>query len=136
MKHFPEKGAIQLNDTHPAIAVLELQRILHDEYGMPWDEAWSIVRRTFAYTNHTLLPEALEKWSVGLFQKVVPRHLQIFFEINKRFLEEVEAKWPGDTVKKQKLSLIEEATPRWCAWRIFQWLAAIRSTEWQRCTPS
>ena len=105
---FPEKVAIQLNDTHPAIAVLELQRILHDEYGMPWDEAWSIVRRIFAYTNHTLLPEALEKWSVGLFQKVVPRHLQIFFEINKRFLEEVEAKWPGDTVKKEKLSLIEE----------------------------
>jgi glycogen phosphorylase len=105
---FPDKVAIQLNDTHPAIAVLELQRILHDEYGMPWDEAWSIVRRTFAYTNHTLLPEALEKWSVGLFQKVVPRHLQIVFEINKRFLEEVEAKWPGDTAKKQKLSLIEE----------------------------
>ena len=105
---FPEKVAIQLNDTHPAIAVLELLRILHDEYGMPWDEAWSIVRRTFAYTNHTLLPEALEKWSVGLFQKVVPRHLQIFFEINKRFLEEVEAKWPGDSAKKQKLSLIEE----------------------------
>ncbi len=105
---FPEKVAIQLNDTHPAIAVLELQRILHDEYGMPWDEAWSIVRRTFAYTNHTLLPEALEKWSVGLFQKVVPRHLQIVFEINKRFLEEVEAKWPGDTAKKERLSLIEE----------------------------
>jgi glycogen phosphorylase len=105
---FPDKVGIQLNDTHPAIAVVELQRILHDEYGMPWDEAWSIVRRTFAYTNHTLLPEALEKWSVGLFQKVVPRHLQIIFEINKRFLEEVEAKWPGDAARKQRLSLIEE----------------------------
>ena len=107
---FPEKVAIQLNDTHPAIAVVELQRILHDEYGMPWEKAWSIVIRTFAYTNHTLLPEALEKWSVGLFQKVVPRHLQIIFEINERFMEEVEAKWPGDAKKKQILSLIEEGS--------------------------
>ena len=106
---FPEKVAIQLNDTHPAIAVVELQRILHDEYRMAWDKAWSIVTRTFSYTNHTLLPEALEKWSVGLFQKVVPRHLQIIFEINKRFMDEVEAKWPGDAKKKQILSLIEES---------------------------
>jgi starch phosphorylase len=105
---FPEKVAIQLNDTHPAIAVVELQRTLQDEYGMTWDKAWSIVTRTFAYTNHTLLPEALEKWSVGLFQKVIPRHLQIIFEINKRFMDEVEAKWPGDVHKKQILSLIEE----------------------------
>ena len=105
---FPEKVAIQLNDTHPAIAVVELQRILHDEYVMSWDAAWAIVTKVFAYTNHTLLPEALEKWSVGLFQKVIPRHLQIIFEINKHFMEEVEAKWPGDVHKKQILSLIEE----------------------------
>jgi starch phosphorylase len=105
---FPDKVAVQLNDTHPAIAVAELQRLLHDVHGLPWDEAWSIVTRTFAYTNHTLLPEALEKWSVGLFQKVVPRHLQIIFEINKHFLEKVEAQWPGDVAKKRALSLIEE----------------------------
>lgn len=109
---FPSKVAIQLNDTHPAIAVVELQRLLHDVYGMPWKKAWDIVTRTFAYTNHTLLPEALEKWSVGLFQKVLPRHLQIIFEINKFFLQEVEAVWPGDVEKVRKLSLIEEGYPQ------------------------
>jgi starch phosphorylase len=105
---FPEKVAIQLNDTHPAITVVELQRLLHDEYGLSWEKAWSIVTRTLAYTNHTLLPEALEKWSVGLFHKVLPRHLQIIFEANKRFLVEVEKTWPGDLEKVRKLSLIEE----------------------------
>jgi len=105
---FPEKVAIQLNDTHPAITVVELQRLLHDEYGLSWEKAWSIVTRTLAYTNHTLLPEALEKWSVGLFHKVLPRHLQIIFEANKRFLVEVEKMWPGDLEKVRKLSLIEE----------------------------
>ena len=105
---FPDKVAIQLNDTHPAIGVVELMRLLVDEKGLSWQDAWGIVRRTFAYTNHTLMPEALEKWSVGLFRKVLPRHLQIIFEINKSFLEEVEAKWPGDTEMKRTLSLIEE----------------------------
>ncbi len=105
---FPDKVAIQLNDTHPAISIPELQRLLVDDYGLTWDEAWSIVIRTFAYTNHTLLPEALEKWSVGLLRKVLPRHLQIIFEINKHFLEEVDKKWPGDLEKMRALSLIEE----------------------------
>ncbi|MEA3211506.1 MAG: glycogen phosphorylase [Chthoniobacter sp.] len=107
-EEFPDKVAIQLNDTHPAVAIVELMRVFHDDYGMTWEKAWSLVTRTFAYTNHTLLPEALERWSVGLFQKVLPRHLQIIFEINKRFLEVVEAKWPGDGHIKGKLSIIEE----------------------------
>jgi starch phosphorylase len=105
---FPEKTAIQLNDTHPAIAIVELQRLLHDDYQIPWEKAWDIVTRTFAYTNHTLLPEALEKWSMQLFEHVLPRHLQIILEINRRFLDEVAARWPGDTQKLATLSLIEE----------------------------
>ncbi|MGE9295869.1 MAG: glycogen/starch/alpha-glucan phosphorylase, partial [Puniceicoccales bacterium] len=110
---FPKKAAIQLNDTHPAVAVAELMRILCDEEKMNWDDAWKICREVFAYTNHTLLPEALEKWSVPLFEKVLPRHLQIIYEINRRFLEEeVEAKWPGDGQKKMELSIIEEGRPK------------------------
>ena len=105
---FPEKVAIQLNDTHPALAIVELMRILHDENELPWDEAWGIVTRTMAYTNHTLLPEALEKWSVPLFQKVLPRHLQLILEVNKRLIETIEAAYPGDSGKKRSMSLIEE----------------------------
>lgn len=110
---FHEKTCIQLNDTHPAITVAELMRILVDEEGIEWDRAWGITRKVCNYTNHTLLPEALEKWSVPLFEKVLPRHLQIIFELNRRFLEdEVEAKWPGDDEMKSRLSLIEEGYPK------------------------
>jgi|TARA_B110000438_G_scaffold203120_1_gene194833 starch phosphorylase len=110
---FADKNVLQLNDTHPAITIAELMRLLVDEEGIEWDQAWKITREVCNYTNHTLLPEALEKWSVALFQKVLPRHLQVIFELNRRFLEdEVEKKWPGDDSKKAALSLIEEGNPK------------------------
>src|SRR5262249_40681072 len=105
---FHEKWAVQLNDTHPAIAVAELMRLLVDEHALDWDQAWKITGATFAYTNHTLLPEALEKWSVDLFAKLLPRHLEIIYEINRRFLEDVRAKFPGDDARIARLSLIDE----------------------------
>ena len=105
---FADKVAIQLNDTHPAVAVAELMRQLVDIERLEWDRAWSIVTKVFGYTNHTLLAEALEKWSVPLFEKVLPRHLQIIYEINRRHLEEVSARWPGDDRKLGALSIIEE----------------------------
>ena len=106
--NFADKVAVQLNDTHPAIAVVELMRILVDEEAMDWERAWGIITRTFAYTNHTLLPEALEKWGVGLFERVLPRHLQLIYEINERLMQVVESRWPGDDEKKRVCSLIEE----------------------------
>jgi starch phosphorylase len=110
---FHQKWAVQLNDTHPAIAVAELMRLLVDKHAIEWDKAWKIACATFAYTNHTLLPEALEKWSVELFAKLLPRHLEIIYEINRRFLEEVRAKFPGDDARIARLSLIDESGPRY-----------------------
>ena len=100
--------AVQLNDTHPALAVAELTRYLVDEAGMAWDPAWAVVTRVFGYTNHTLLPEALEKWPVELLEKVVPRHLQVIYEINRRFLDQVGRAYPGDAGKLARMSLVEE----------------------------
>ena len=105
---FAEKNVFQLNDTHPTVAVAELMRILVDEHQVPWDKAWNITRSTMAYTNHTLLPEALEKWPVRLFRQLLPRLLEIIFEINAGFLREVEARWPGDNERLARMSLIEE----------------------------
>ncbi len=97
MEQLPEKVAIQLNDTHPSIAVAELMRLLTDQYHIEWNQAWDLTTRTFSYTNHTLMPEALETWPTALFERVLPRHLQIIYEINHRFLRQVQTRWPGDT---------------------------------------
>jgi len=109
LSKFSDLNAMQLNDTHPAIAIPELMRVLVDDEGLAWDQAWEVTRATFSYTNHTLLPEALEKWPLKLIEKVLPRHMEIIFEINSRFLaDEVEVKWPDNDEVKRKLSIIEE----------------------------
>jgi len=108
----PEKVAIQLNDTHPALAVPELMRILLDEAKLGWDEAWDLSKRTLAYTNHTLLPEALETWPLEWFQILLPRQLEIVFEINRRLLDEARQRFPGDEGRLQRISLIDEGTPK------------------------
>ena len=105
---FAEQNVFQMNDTHPTIAVAELMRLLMDEKGMRWDEAWTITTQTMAYTNHTLLPEALEKWPVHLFESLLPRLLQIIYEINARFLKLVARQWPGDSERQIRMSIIEE----------------------------
>jgi starch phosphorylase len=108
----PDKVAIQLNDTHPALAIAEMMRLLIDREEISWDKAWELTVNTFGYTNHTLLPEALEKWPVPLLEKVLPRHVQIIYEINKRWLEEVERIYPGNVDKLKRLSIIEEGYPK------------------------
>lgn len=105
---FAEKNCFQLNDTHPSIAVAELMRLLMDEHDLSWNEAWAITKKTMAYTNHTLLPEALEKWSVELMERLLPRIMEIIYEINAHFLSEVSARWPGDIERMSRMSLIEE----------------------------
>ena len=108
----PAKVAIQLNDTHPSLAVAELMRILLDEAQLGWDQAWDLTRQTLAYTNHTLLPEALEKWPLAWFRMMLPRHLEIILEINRRLLDEVRRRFPGDAGRVERVSLVEEAGER------------------------
>ncbi len=108
LERFSESFVVQLNDTHPSIAVAELMRLLVDEHFLGWDEAWKVTRETLAYTNHTLLPEALEKWPLPMFRDMLPRHLEIIYEINRRFLEEVRQKYPGDDGQAARLSIIDE----------------------------
>lgn len=113
LENFADHWVVQLNDTHPAVSVAELMRLLIDVHGMEWDPAWAITKEVFCYTNHTLLPEALEKWPVPLFASVLPRHLEIIYEINQRFLEQVRAQYPGDSGKAARLSLIDEHDSRY-----------------------
>ena len=105
---FVDKHCFQLNDTHPSIAVAEFMRIMIDDYRLDWDDAWAMVNKSMAYTNHTLLPEALEKWPVSLFESLLPRLLEVIYEINARFLVEVSRHWPGDTERMRRMSIIEE----------------------------
>lgn len=112
LETFHETYAVQLNDTHPSVAIAELMRLLVDDHRMDWEKAWRVTKHTFAYTNHTLLPEALEKWPLKLFGELLPRHLEIIFEINRRFLDEVRAKFPDDESRVARLSLIDETSGR------------------------
>lgn len=112
LARLPERVAIQMNDTHPALAVVELMRLLVDEHGVAWNDAWSLTQRTCGYTNHTLLPEALEKWPVELLERVLPRHMQLIYELNERFLQQARARWGADSSRLARVSLIEEGHPR------------------------
>jgi glycogen phosphorylase len=113
IEEFDEKNALQLNDTHPSVGVAELMRLLVDIYHVAWNTAWRITQNTFGYTNHTLLPEALERWPIQMFGSLLPRHLEIIYEINRRFLDEVRAKYVGDEGKVSRLSLIDESGERY-----------------------
>lgn len=113
LENFHKKFAVQLNDTHPAISVVELMRLLIDHHQIDWEQAWSITHQTFAYTNHTLLPEALERWPIELFGSLLPRHLELIYEINQRFLDEVRIKFPDDEERMIRMSLIDESGERY-----------------------
>jgi len=128
LQQIPDQISIQLNDTHPALAIPELMRLLCDENDMAWDQAWDITRRTFNYTNHTLLPEALETWPVAMLEQLVPRHLDIIYKINRQFLDEINHRYPGDHDRRRRMSIIDEAGHDGRRARM-AWLAAIGSNK-------
>jgi starch phosphorylase len=136
VRELPQRFALQLNDTHPSIAVAELMRLLIDERGPKWNEAWDITVATFGYTNHTLLPQAPETWPLEMFSESLPRHLEIIYEINLRFVDEVRAASPNDEDRLRRMSLIGEDGARKSGWRIWPPSAATPSTGLPRCTPS
>lgn len=111
-QNFPDKAVIQLNDTHPSLAIVEFMRILLDEEQLEWDAAWDLTVRTFAYTNHTVMPEALECWSVPMFEKLLPRHMELIYEVNDRFMKELAVEYPGDMDRLRRMSVIEEGNPK------------------------
>jgi len=133
---FPEKVALQLNDTHPALAIAELMRVFLDEIRLPWDRAWALTRATCGYTQHTVLAEALETWPVNLANRLIPRHVQIIFDINRRFLEEVGTLQPGNADRLRRVSLVQETAIGASAWRTWRSWGATGSTGWRVSTPS
>ncbi len=134
LENFSDKVAIQLNDTHPAVAIPELMRTFVDEHGIAWERAWELTQNTFGYTNHTLLSEALETWPVELFQRLLPRHLTIIYEINRRFLRQVMNRFPYDEPRiTRRVAMCTASASAWLTW---QWPDRIRSMAWRRCTPN
>lgn len=132
---FPDKVFMQLNDTHPSLVIPELMRLLMDREGLGWDEAWRITTASTGYTNHTILPEALEKWPVDMFGRLLPRHLQIIFEINARFMRDVATRYPFDGDRLRRMSIIQEDGQKHVRMANLAVVGRALSMAWPSCTP-